>query len=263
MRLQAGRRARALRESLGTAGLIVAVVALVAALVGTAIAAGGLTAQQEKQVKKIAKKYAGKDGAAGPQGPAGAQGAPGANGSSGTVGATGPKGPTGAAGVTGPGGTTGPTGSPWTVGGTLPEGASETGIWSLGPFENVATYPGEFTNVPVALSFPIPLAAEMAFSQAHLILKNGKEFTTGGEVTSTECTGTVKAPKAKPGNLCVYLATTATPESGAKALINPESAFQNSTGEEKIGITGITLQVFTLNQNGVLAAGTWAVTAEE
>ena len=58
---------RAIREPFGTAGLIVACVALVLALTGAAFAAAGLTGKQKKEVEKIAKKYAGKPGAAGAQ----------------------------------------------------------------------------------------------------------------------------------------------------------------------------------------------------
>lgn len=91
-------------DRFGTAGVVIAVIALVVALGGTAIAAGGLTKAQEKQVTKIAKKYAGKAGApgapgsAGPQGPAGPAGG---KGDAGGKGATGAKGTTGVAGVNG------------------------------------------------------------------------------------------------------------------------------------------------------------------
>ena len=80
-----------LKEPFGKAGLTVAILALVMGLVGGAYAAGGLTKSQEKQVTKIAKKYAGKPGTAGSMGAAGTNGtngtpgAPGANGASVTL----------------------------------------------------------------------------------------------------------------------------------------------------------------------------------
>jgi hypothetical protein len=80
---------RAIREPFGTAGLIVACVALVLALTGAAFAAAGLTGKQKKEVEKIAKKVAGKPGApgaAGPQGPAGTNGTNGKDGTNGTNG---------------------------------------------------------------------------------------------------------------------------------------------------------------------------------
>ncbi len=75
---------RANREPFGkAAGLVVAIVALVFAMVGGAYAAGALTGKQKKEVKKIAKKYAGEAGPAGQQGKEGKQGP------------TGPEGPQG------------------------------------------------------------------------------------------------------------------------------------------------------------------------
>ncbi|HTR75569.1 MAG TPA: hypothetical protein VMH33_10000 [Solirubrobacterales bacterium] len=66
--------------------------ALVAALGGTAFAAAKLNSTQKKEVEKIAKKYAGKNGAAGPAGPAGpagGNGKDGVNGINGTDGSNG------------------------------------------------------------------------------------------------------------------------------------------------------------------------------
>jgi collagen triple helix repeat protein len=101
---------RAIREPFGTAGLIVACVALVLALTGAAFAAAGLTGKQKKEVEKIAKKYAGKPGAAGAAGPAGPQGAAGANGKDGTQGAQGDKGAKGDTGSPGGPGSPGAAG---------------------------------------------------------------------------------------------------------------------------------------------------------
>ena len=173
---------RAIREPFGTAGLIVACVALVLALTGAAFAAAGLTGKQKKEVEKIAKKYAGKPGAAGaagpagPQGPAGAAGKDGANGTNGTDGTDGQSVALGTAtGCGAPGGTKltvgasskevcngeegekgpkgdkgekGENGNPWTVEGTLPAGAQLTGTW-------MASGSGK---VEVPISFPIRLA---------------------------------------------------------------------------------------------------------
>jgi hypothetical protein len=112
---------RAIREPFGTAGLIVAMVALVAALGGTALAAkGALTGKQKKEVTAIAKKFAGQPGPAGPagaQGPAGANGKDGANGSNGAPGEKGDQGVPGVQGIQGEGGEPGesPVGSAFTI----------------------------------------------------------------------------------------------------------------------------------------------------
>jgi hypothetical protein len=90
LRRRAGKR---LREPFGKAGLTVAVIALVFAMLGGAYAAGGLTSKQKKEVKAIAKGLQG-TGPAGPQGAAGANGKDGANGSNGTNGSNGADGKT-------------------------------------------------------------------------------------------------------------------------------------------------------------------------
>jgi len=88
----------------GMAGLAISILALVVALAGGAYAAsGGLTNHQKKEVKKIAKKFAGK------RGPKGAPGAPGVTG---PVGPQGPAGPKGDQGLKGDKGDIGPQGIP-------------------------------------------------------------------------------------------------------------------------------------------------------
>jgi hypothetical protein len=89
----------------GKAGLIVALIALIAALGGTALAASGaLTGKQKKEVTAIAKKFAGKNGANG------------ANGTNGTNGAAGPTGKQGPQGLPGSNGTNGSNGNSILVG---------------------------------------------------------------------------------------------------------------------------------------------------
>jgi hypothetical protein len=83
----------AIHDRWGKAGLIIAVVALVAALGGTALAAkSAFTKTQEKKIAQIAKKYAGEKGRDGAQGP---QGLPGANGTNGGMGDRGENGTNG------------------------------------------------------------------------------------------------------------------------------------------------------------------------
>jgi hypothetical protein len=207
-------------SKLGTAGLVVAVVALVAALTGAAFAAGGLTKQQEKQVKKIAKKYAGKPGPAGPagpQGPAGPAGAPGAKGNTGAVGPVGPQ---------------GPEGSPWTDGGVLPSGETETGTWALGS-ETDET--GRF----LAISFNIPLAEE----------PEAVHFLKPGEGETPDCPGTAEDPEAAPGHLCIY----STKSEKITFLDIPEIGMPEST-------TSGAVVLFSVEKEAA-AYGTWAVTA--
>jgi hypothetical protein len=205
------------QDRVGTAGLIVAIVALVLALGGGAYAASGaLTSKQKKEVTKIAQTEAKKFAKAGPTGPEGKQGPSGAAGAKGDTGA---KGENGAAGTTGTNGTPGtngksvevisvPTGqtgcggnggavlepeevkicngSPW-VAGALPKGATETGAWSF----SGASTTGE---VYAPISFAVPLSGGLAENQVHFVPALG-----GGE-----CNGNAGEPKAPEGVLCVY-----------------------------------------------------------
>jgi hypothetical protein len=158
------------REPFGKAGLTVAVIALVFALVGGAWAAAGLSSKQEKEVTKIAKKYAGKQGPAGPAG---------------TAGPAGPKGDTGAKGDKGDQGIQGPPGPLLE---TLESGQSETGAWS---FANFST--GEAV---VTISYPFRL--ETALPTSDIV------FLEEGEEETTDCPGTVEEPEAAQGKLCIY-----------------------------------------------------------
>lgn len=200
-----------LHEKLGTAGLVVAVMALVVALGGVAFAAGGLTKQQEKQVKKIAKKYAGKRGPQGPAGPAGPQGAAGAPGKEGPQGREGPQGKEGPKGNPG---TPGVEGSPWTAGGVLPEGATETGAWSFGPTKLLALS---------AISFNIPLEETPEV-----------EIVEAG--TTTNCKGSAETPEAEPGFLCIYLSAGLAP---AAAEVHPWGAFLKKPNPAEAQILGL------------------------
>jgi hypothetical protein len=241
---------RSLKEPFGKAGLTVAVLALVLAMVGGAYAAGGLTKSQEKQVTKIAKKYAGKPGPAGPAGPAGATGGAGKEGPEGAAGKNGSAGAAGAAGA---------EGSPWTAGGTLPSGQTETGAWS-------GTPPGHETAF-IPISFSIPLAAPLAFhskaeeedtegtNQVHFILPNKEEMREEVEEPQTACPGTVEQPQAAKGNLCVYLGFRST-SSFTPAVFHKVSAAE--LGADTAG-TGYLIE--NTSAGPATFAGTWAVTA--
>jgi hypothetical protein len=236
-----------IHDRLGSAGFVLAIVALVAALGGGAYAAsGGLTGKQKKEVEKIAKKYAGKPGAPGAAGPAGPKGdkgdagAAGANGTNGTNGKDGANGTNGKSVETGAatpaeckeGGATVQVageaatkkkvcnGSPWTADGTLPEGATETGTWQ---FEDNGA---EFLFAPI--SFPIPLSSAAAATMLHESLASGASPTAN-------CPGTAAEPEAKPGYLCIYAA----PYEKSSFAGNPTGVFKivPTAGLEEEGVT--------------------------
>lgn len=226
-----------IHNQLGAAGLTIAVLALVVALAGTAFAAKQVfTKAQEKKIVKIAKKYAGKNGKNGAAGPAGAQG---------------PKGDAGAKGETGPQGAKGDAGDPWTSGGTLPPGATETGAWALGQSADVGA------NF-VALSFPIPLAAALDKDHVHYINADGKEVTASGtEVTSTTCLGSAVDPTAAAGHLCVYTAVLLNTKSKNSNITAPSGLLAGTSGADTSG----TVLVLEASETFAIATGTFAVTA--
>lgn len=167
-----------IQKRLGSAGLVVAILALIMALAGTAIAAKGVfTKKQEKRIIKIAKQYAGKNGApgaAGPQGPAGPAGL---------------KGDTGAPGPEGPEGPEGPQGEPGETGFTkvLPSQESLYGSWGTGELGSSGITVG-------AISFGIPLET----APTAVFVPNGENKSGEG------CPGTASTPEADPGKLCIY-----------------------------------------------------------
>jgi hypothetical protein len=229
-----------IQSKLGTAALVVAILALIAALTGAAFAAGGLTKAQQKQVVKIAKKYAGKDGAPGAPGPAGPAGPSGPGGSAGPQGEKGPK---------------GTTGSPWTVGGVLPKGETEKGVWTYGRTTK------EQAVVTLPISFVIPLQT------APVLRYVGVDCSTKGSPTVCEeeqekieeedCTGSASEPEAAEGVLCVYL---------GELVQNPGELLEVLTSSTKVGATLGFLTPEVPESGGAerlisLAQGTWAVTA--
>jgi hypothetical protein len=224
-----------IHEKLGTAGLIIAVVALVAALSGAAIAAAPkLNPTQKKEVTKIAKKYAGKPGATGPAGPQGPAGAPGAKGDAGVKGDPGTPGAKGATGATGP---AGPTET------VLPPENTLTGVWGFKVTE-------ESGNYPVPISFPLRvIPAPAGFN-------NATNYIPFGEPPTTECPGTVEDPEAAPGEFCLYGGEG--PAALVGATINDglvQSAFWSMDPTSGLVIA------MAIEESEARGRGTWAVTA--
>jgi hypothetical protein len=277
-----------LRNQIGTAGLIVAIVALVAALGGGAYAATGGSSDGKATASAKAKQGkpgkpgktgpagpAGPAGAAGPAGPKGDTGAPGANGSNGAngVGVTGvpvvagqegcPAGGvkyTSASGANticnGKAGPTGPSG----FGETLPAEKTATGVWSFG---ETLEMPSLIVYQPI--SFPIKLPEALDEDHVHVIKQNGEELSfPTNNANPTECEGTATDPTATPGNLCVYISADSERENiglGPSGGINPikDPTTENEPGAAETGA----LLVFSAIKESAYVGGTWAVTAPE
>jgi hypothetical protein len=249
--------------------------ALVFAMSGGAFAAGKFLITSTKQISpKVLKSLQGKAGpagAAGAQGPAGPAGAVGPQGPAGAPGAKGEMGPEGNEGKAGKDGKAGLPGSPWTAGGTLPSGSTETGTWT---FEDSGT-PGSPLSVRMSIaSFSIPLAAPLGEGHAHFIAPDGGEIVGIGidakekffpqEIPPVACGSGIgpevnaSNPKAKPGNLCVYASNL------NKATISLSGTIQDPVlgGEGQTGRTGAVAGLGSLEDGHREGRGTWAVTAE-
>jgi len=206
---------------------VVLTLALVFAMTGGAYAAKRYLITSTRQINpKVLKALTGKPGSAGPAGPAGLQGPAGPQGPAGAKGENGSSGTDGTsvtskeiktteAACSKAGGSSftvgstttlvcdgkeGKAGSPWTAGGTLPEGSSERGQWILSG--KGAGYYRE-----TSISFPIPLAAPLDKEKVHIIgVEEGAgEAKQAAAITNGECTGTWEDPGAKSGNLCIFL----------------------------------------------------------
>lgn len=232
----------------------------------------------------------GLDGEQGEKGEKGAKGDPGATGSSAVVSNTAPN--CAAGGVTvevegsgepqevcngekGEEGKAGKEGEPWTAGGTLPSGSTETGSWA---FSGAATEGSEINPsagvfklgyVGAAVSFPISLAAPIAESHTQ-INPVGFPVASGPNASTTEekehCPGSVGSPKAKSGYFCVYTGFVE-----HTLLLNPElkkpfavdkasePSFGGVAGTDTAGATVIVL-AGEEEPSHPEGAGTWAVT---
>jgi hypothetical protein len=224
-------RLNALHKHFGTAGVVTAVVALVAALGGTAIAAsGGLTATEKKEVKKIAKKFAGKPG---PTGPQGERGPPGGNGKDGAPGREGKPGENGTFSTE-----------------PLPSGQSLTGLWSV---RNAVSGQETWASISYPISVSPAPTPYYIFPGEEFGAKIGalEELETEAEVDAV-CPGTPENPMAVAGNLCVY----AVEESPLLLYQFSLSAAKGASPEPKSGV-----QVPFGTAVG-LARGSWAVRAE-
>jgi hypothetical protein len=290
---------------------VVATFALVFAMSGGALAASKYLITSTKQIKpSVLSSLKGK---AGPAGASGTQGSAGPSGPAGPQGPTGPAGVAGGTGVKGENGSSvtssesataieghcngttsggkggskfvsasgttyacnGKQGEPWTAGGTLPSGKTETGAFVLN---------GEHASsgAPLAqISFPIPLAQSLfggeeggeeepcnqnppaATCQVHYVNPEGKEVVIPGLTeleTHPSCPGTAENPKAAAGNLCVYatLIENDQPGPGNGTIYKAGSRSTSFPGASTAGA----IVIFPKGPGGEpIGWGTWAVTA--
>ena len=241
---------------------VAATIALVFAMTGGAYAASRVVIKSLNQISpSVQKKLKGKTGSTGPAGKAGSAGSVGPAGPTGPAGAVGPAGAAGTAGVAGTAGEKGvtgekgPEGSPWTVGGVLPKDKSLSGNWVASVTSGASATPvGKFA--PTSISFDLPLETAPT---VHIIRE-----TTPEASDPAGCSGTVEAPVAEPGNLCIFTSkeVNVTPEEGSE-----EPGYKEFSPEEKnktlsAGKRGIVFgPIAAVPAEPVFAMGVWVVTA--
>jgi hypothetical protein len=247
--------------------------ALVFAMSGGAYAAKHYLIGSTKQISPNVLKAlqgkrgpAGKDGVQGPAGPAGVRGENGAGGPEGKAGAPGKDGVSvtskeltskdaacgkegGSEFIAAEGKKTtacnGKAGSPWTAGGTLPKGATETGEWAISQF--VSTGGAEIVVAPI--SFSVPLAKALASAQVHFIKPKEEPLPTG-------CSGNFEKPEAASGNLCVFASVIG----GAYKGLGISGTVVQGLGGEGTDTSGTKIAVIPESSGEFIALGTWAVT---
>ena len=152
-------------------------------------------------------------------------------------------------------------GSPWTLGGTLPSGDTETGTFAADGTPNTTGVVGKPNGaIDASISFAIPLKTGKA-AQEWSIIRLGEGEHEELEKLPAGCDGNVEEPQAEPGHLCIFVGEGNENVSGYFAGA-PESAEAEAGGGER-GKTGSTVVGLAKEAGkGMLIAGTWAVTAE-
>jgi hypothetical protein len=228
---------------------VIAVFALVFAMTGGAYAAKKFIITSKGQISpKVLRSL---KGAAGAKGANGAAGTPGATGPAGPAGATGPAGPAGPGGPKGENGKDGAKGEqgvPGTTGftATLPSKQTETGTWAVS--QESVNY-----GSPGSVSFAIPLAEGL--DENHVHFQPTEEETEALAEFEETCPGSAEAPKATPGNLCVYVGRLT--NLSFNRIVTPSSpGNQNGTGT-----SGAIILFNAAEPEPATAWGDWAVTA--
>lgn len=204
---------KALRRNL-TPPTALAIVALVFAMSGGAVAAKDYAAGSAEASKKGKRGPQGPRGKRGPQGPVGPQGLKGDTGERGPIGLQGPK---------------GDTGDPWTAGGFLPSGATIGGTWIAGVGPGIL--PGPTGAAAASISFGLPL-------KGLPVVKVVKKEQEGVE-HATECPGSIFVPKAAKGVLCLYTAEEAPGMTLQGATPSPYGAVVSWLGSPGTGSGGV------------------------
>jgi hypothetical protein len=215
--------------------MLVALLALVMATSGSAVAASLITGAQIKagtiQLRNISQRAQ-----------KALKSTPGAQGVQGLQGSKGDPGPQGDQGVKGDKGDTGAQGNPGPLLQTLPAGKTLKGDYHLGLTTTAAnqyTYTG--------LTFQVPLPTPPTFN-----------FIPMGGPATANCPGSVADPEAAAGFLCLYEGGSQNKGMGQQPQTCSSSGGCGPNAADKFGVG---LQLSSGVAGFAYSAGTWAVTA--
>ena len=162
----------------------------------------------------------------------------GANGTNGTNGA---KGAVGATGQAGAAGATGPTGPAGPFPASLPSGKTLTGVYTV---EFQAAGAASFNANAYSYVFPLGTAPAV-------------NYIPNGGTPPAQCPGTVAAPAAASGNLCVYEHAASNLAGGGGGFIIADPATNVGSSSGKLGFS---VQIQSAALGLTYSNGTWAVT---
>jgi hypothetical protein len=180
----------------------------------------------------------------------GAKGAKGAKGTDGVSAAPGAIGPTGA---TGSRGATGSTGAPGAtiLGGSIPSGTTVTGAWG-GRY----IAPQLAGNNSYLISYSLPVKAPAPLLDVNV---NAAPNAAAGDPDAS-CTGSVDAPTAPAGTVCLYIGSSNNAQVTGFSLISPGSG--TTRAGDDYGFIVRILDTGTVGDTATTSAeGTWAYTA--
>jgi hypothetical protein len=224
------------RRRVSFAGVVAMLALVVAVGGGTAWAAHHYLITSIKQIKPSVRRDL-----RGPRGPRGPQGAPGARGATGATGASGATGATGATGVAGTS----------VFAGSIPSGTTVMGAWG-GRY----IAPQTAFNNSYLISYSLPVKAPAPLSDAQV---NTASNAAAGDPDAT-CTGSVDAPTAPAGKVCIYIGSVNNAIVTGFSLVNPGSG--TTQPADDYGFIVRIIDNGTVGPTATTSAeGTWAYTA--
>jgi hypothetical protein len=207
---------------------VVATLALIAALGGSAVAASYVITSTKQIAPKVRKALKGKKGKRGP------------------IGKTGPIGPAGPAGTAGAKGDTGATGPAGPTTTTLPSGQTARGWINI---DTVTSGGSEVLPGAISFGWNLPSAPAVTVIDA-------------GAPATADCPGTVANPKATAGRLCIYLNSRLNVRTDAGFATGHGMTIYNSAGDPYTSDSfGAEIFVQSTAAGRAYIDGTWAVTA--